>query len=636
MTERLTSITMQAFRGIAESFTVDLKGGRSCVVLGDNGTGKSSIADAVEWYFTGQIDLLTKEGRGSAIRHSGAAADLDTKVTVSTDGALGGTITVSARSRKTVRDAGRSELFLLRGRTLAEFIDKTKGEKWQALSELLGFDAIDRMRLDLQRATNELESRAQSAQRDVNQKQSALRSSASVVSEPGILETIRQMCSAAEVPPPDTLDEALRPEWVQRIVPDGSQAQRAAALEVAITQLRTDSEASQPVDPLIEWNRFVSDGEKDQRPLRLYRAADALLKSGYASDDQCPLCGRPITLDELAVRVAGELHGLQSAAEALDTARKAARRFMGSLGDSHSSRADVSRRAREQGVELDNLPSRIDVGFAQRVDAVEEMEDTTAQQYLNDLSGWDKEALASLESQIPPPSTESGQVLVKLGGLVAEARAWRLAVAHHSEASAAFDLANRAFASYGARQLRYVDESVTAISGRVAEIYQFLHPEGGIGAVTIETVGEKGAELAVEFHGHKELPPHRVLSESHLNSLGIALFLAMAETFNESLGFLVLDDVVNSFDREHRGRLAELLVRDFDDTQLVVLTHDELFFRQLSTRAPSWTKTEFTSWSYEGGPLTRNPGSDRSLAAALEALDEADGHRRRPEGPTCA
>ena len=98
----------------------------------------------------------------------------------------------------------------------------------------------------------------------------------------------------------------------------------------------------------------------------------------------------------------------------------------------------------------------------------------------------------------------------------------------------------------------------------------------------------------------------------------------MAQTFNKQLGFLVLDDVVNSFDREHRGRLAELLVRDFDDTQLVVLTHDELFFRQLSTRAPSWTKTEFTSWSYEGGPLTKNPGSDRSLAAALEALDEAD------------
>ena len=54
-----------------------------------------------------------------------------------------------------------------------------------------------------------------------------------------------------------------------------------------------------------------------------------------------------------------------------------------------------------------------------------------------------------------------------------------------------------------------------------------------------------------------------MLSESHLNSLAIALFLAMAETFNEQLGFLVLDDVINSFDVEHRGRLAELLADGF-------------------------------------------------------------------------
>jgi hypothetical protein len=33
----------------------------------------------------------------------------------------------------------------------------------------------------------------------------------------------------------------------------------------------------------------------------------------------------------------------------------------------------------------------------------------------------------------------------------------------------------------------------------------------------------------------------------------------MAETFNERLGFLVLDDVVNSFDVDHRGELAALL-----------------------------------------------------------------------------
>ncbi|OGO48869.1 MAG: hypothetical protein A2W34_02430 [Chloroflexi bacterium RBG_16_64_32] len=94
----------------------------------------------------------------------------------------------------------------------------------------------------------------------------------------------------------------------------------------------------------------------------------------------------------------------------------------------------------------------------------------------------------------------------------------------------------------------------------------------------------------------------------------------MAKTFNEQLGFLMLDDIVNSFDREHRGRLAELLVDKFEDTQLVVLTHDDQFFTHLCGRAPSWVRDHFTSWSYEGGPRTKRYESDRLLQEANDEL----------------
>ena len=82
MGERITKIDLQAFRAVPGTLAMELTDGRSCVVLGDNGTGKSSIADAIEWYFEGQIEFLRKEGRGNAIRHSGAAKDLDTTVAI--------------------------------------------------------------------------------------------------------------------------------------------------------------------------------------------------------------------------------------------------------------------------------------------------------------------------------------------------------------------------------------------------------------------------------------------------------------------------------------------------------------------------------------------------------------------------
>jgi hypothetical protein len=100
----------------------------------------------------------------------------------------------------------------------------------------------------------------------------------------------------------------------------------------------------------------------------------------------------------------------------------------------------------------------------------------------------------------------------------------------------------------------------------------------------------------------------------------------MAETFNQELGFLLLDDVINSFDVEHRGRLAELLAEGFKDWQLIVLTHDQQFFEHLSRRAPSWRKLEFTSWSYDTGPRTTQYETSGILAAAHQRLETGDIH----------
>ena len=70
--ERLTKITMQAFRGVRDAYEIDLPQSQSLLMYGDNGTGKSSLADGIEWYFTGEIELLAKEGRDHAVRHLGA------------------------------------------------------------------------------------------------------------------------------------------------------------------------------------------------------------------------------------------------------------------------------------------------------------------------------------------------------------------------------------------------------------------------------------------------------------------------------------------------------------------------------------------------------------------------------------
>ena len=163
MTERIQRLAMHAFRGVPGEMVVDFGRGESIAVYGDNGTGKSTIADALEWYFTGEIELLCHEGRQHAVRHVGGERDDVTSVEVVTSGALGGKAVFPDDRVLETLQATRRETFLLRGRTLADFINKTKTEKWKALVEILGLDAIESLREDLQRARNDLRKEAKAA-----------------------------------------------------------------------------------------------------------------------------------------------------------------------------------------------------------------------------------------------------------------------------------------------------------------------------------------------------------------------------------------------------------------------------------------------------------------------------------------
>ena len=53
---------MHAFRGVPDEMIVDFGKGESIAVYGDNDTGKSTIADALEWYFTGDSPHFGERG----------------------------------------------------------------------------------------------------------------------------------------------------------------------------------------------------------------------------------------------------------------------------------------------------------------------------------------------------------------------------------------------------------------------------------------------------------------------------------------------------------------------------------------------------------------------------------------------
>jgi hypothetical protein len=105
-----------------------------------------------------------------------------------------------------------------------------------------------------------------------------------------------------------------------------------------------------------------------------------------------------------------------------------------------------------------------------------------------------------------------------------------------------------------------------------------MHPNEEVDDVQLIVLDE-GIEFEYSFHGKRVYPPLKYLSESHLNSLGIAAFLASAKAFKRVTDFLVFDDIVTSFDSNHRLRLAQLLRSEFSDRQILLLTHQPFWFQ---------------------------------------------------------
>ncbi len=616
---------MHAFRGIPTEMMVDFGSGESTVVYGDNGTGKSTIADALEWYFTGEIELLSHEGRQHAVRHVGGEDEGVTSVEVLTSGTLGGTVVFPDERTPDMFGALRRETFLLRGRTLADFINKTKTEKWKALVEILGLDAIESLREDLQRARNDLRKTSKLAEEQVRVYRRALSADGGSVTEDAVLANLQQICGMLRVKPPQSLDEVVEPSWITAAVGASASGSASSDRENLLAEINALGAPEFDKATFAAWNVLVSSERARQLPrASLVREAKRLLEAESIEGGRCPLCGQKVDAKVLARRVESALVDMMEAGRDLERCRDPILEQAERLESAHDVRQAIYDRASKLELEIAPVPALPDAEIRDHVDALAPVDVDAITSHLSDVCRWDQ-AAARLARQISPAkSTTRDSQLVMLAALCQQINAWQQAEKKNARAQRALAMAESVFDAYQQKQKEGLGNLLRQISGRVAKIYSALHPGEDLDAVSIEPWTAKGVELAINFYGSRQRPPHGVLSESHLNSLAIALFLAMAASFNEKLGFLILDDVINSFDVEHRGRLAELLADGFADWQLIVLTHDQQFFEHLSRRAPSWRKIEFTSWSHASGPRTTKYETSGMLAAARERLQSGD------------
>lgn len=152
---------------------------------------------------------------------------------------------------------------------------------------------------------------------------------------------------------------------------------------------------------------------------------------------------------------------------------------------------------------------------------------------------------------------------------------------------------HEAYVSLKSRLEIYNRQLPTALAAnlntKVLEFYNAInrydHPSDLIEGLKLpENSGDK---IMIRFKHGQDLDALQILSEGHIRCLGLSILLA--KNVQENLPIIIFDDVVNAIDDEHRRAIVETILEhdDIKNKQLIITTHGEEFIKQLENNISS-------------------------------------------------
>ncbi|WP_425301342.1 AAA family ATPase [Nocardia wallacei] len=585
----LRTIRVRGFRGIGPEAALELRPGPGLtLVVGRNGSGKSSFAEAAELALTGVNRRW--EGRSAVWRegwrnlHEGAVCRVDLELTTAgPDGELtitrewpedadlaGGSWTQQRKGQAPTEfhpeDWARAlELYrpFLSYSELGALVDGRPSDLFDALHQLLGLDDLTAAQERTRVRRLELERAARQSRDERN----ALLVALSTVAD----ERAGRVAELLRGTPPD-LAGIGRELAGARHDPTG-----AAALQ-AILRLRLPEPAE--VDAAaVEVDRCAAelaarstgDTEAELRVLDLLRRART--HSDAAGDCACPVCGRG-TLDLAWQRETdAQIARLTDRAAALTAARVGLDRAV------QHARQLVKAVPAELDPPQPDAPN-VDTGPARRTwTAWAALADADDAELADRLRVAHTDAMRGLETLRRSARKELDRLDAVWTPLVPRIAAWLQEAKLVAAAEPELRTVRRAedWLKSAAAGLR--DERMGPLADHARRIWRGLRQQSNVDLGAIRLQGNAGAtrkvllDVTVDDTGGTALG---VMSQGELHALGLALFLPRATVPESPFGFVVIDDPVQAMDPAKVDGLARVLsAAARSGRQVVVFTHDE-------------------------------------------------------------
>jgi hypothetical protein len=643
----IKKITISGFRGInIPPLELDFQKGKaiqSMMIYGKNGSGKSSIVDAWEWLYSGKIEHLAREGAGPQSYPHKEAGEGQTWIEIEFTNKEIGKIRAQFDLTKITKPKIEGNLTKMKGfiphpchlryRNITEFVYEGKARKYEILSSQMGFGKVLDIQNQLQTTAKRLEKELEKLKRDRDSFSKEYQEVSG--EEPKDITRLIKILNVVLnrqgiMPVKEIVELKTSLERLREKVERDEKSKKLSLwkdIQRVINQLYPVEDIRSNISKFQDdFIKFKQDEEAVSKLvlLDLYEKGIEAIET-IENYDRCPLCDQPYegNLIEHIKSKQSHLDVLRDRRNKLEKTRKELfssidgiiRKIEHSISDFEEKELELPLIPFKENLKNLILPLKecknvlekriedIDKGS----DFLAKKVDTKEFEVLLDSESTIKEEISRRVDNLEEDETRKAlvddfQAANKLTESFLKWSKFNKKIERLGEIKSAFEKIRD---DYVDEAKKSVQQSFDAISSDVAAYFKILEQDSevlGEPKIKLYSERDKAVELEIIFGGEPISPAYKFLSESQLNSFGLSIFLASAKHFNPNFKFIILDDVINSFDTYKRPRVIDLLSEHFSDYQILLLTHDSIWLDRLQRSFPQWIRKRFSGWNYMLGP----------------------------------
>ena len=557
----LKQLKISYLRGSVTPFELPFEPSKKLtLVYGENGTGKSTICDALDFLGNGKVGSIEDRGLGSLQRFWPSAGKAASDITVVLE-VSGGTQWEARAHNNAVTltpPAGAPPIEILRRGTILSLVTAPPAERYEAIKSFIDVSDVEASEASLRTLIRDLKGNREVAIARVVENEQAIQGFWETAGSSGSDSLTWAKKEAAREPDDHGSEVAalasLRDTYAKLMdCPQRWERTNAAVHTAQETAIAAESKVAESLQTV------ASDAKEI---VAVLQAAKHYLME-HPSTSVCPVCESSEKIQGLQTRVAerlapfAQLQSAQTGTANAATVLQRARENLETVQD------DILHRI--------NAFDSVRASFSWASDV--EMPADPAPHIIEDLGAW-LGTTAHLPKQWQDVITSRKDKEQFSNALRTAVKTYSENFQAQKELDALLPKLERVLEIVEEERRAFTDDVLSRIAMEVGRLYELVHPGEGLNKISLQLDPKRRASLgmSVEFCGTDGLPPQAYFSDSHLDTLGLCVFLARAAMADPSSKVLVLDDVLGSVDEPHVERVVGMIYEVSEKFRHTIIT----------------------------------------------------------------